>query len=213
MAPPSSILIGHLRFFYVGGAMHTSHPFTVGSSRVLKEPRERAEGARSERRGGWGAGRAEVTAGEASLDLPASFHRVGPSGGGSPPPSARRRGAEPDSGEATRSAPVALVRARARRALEQTVGHRERAWASGSAQTRTGVAGPPCLAAEGYCYPSLLRGQAGRSRVLVRRRPLCPDAGLSVRGGAGAAALQISRWRWSLLGCCGNRLRICILAG
>jgi hypothetical protein len=71
-------------------------------------------------RTGWrsrerGAGRAEVTAGEASLDLPASFLRVGPSGGGPPPPPARRRGAEPGSGEATLSARVAWARARGAR--------------------------------------------------------------------------------------------------
>lgn len=35
-----------------GGDMYTSHPFTVGLRRVLKEPRERAEGAGSEGRGG-----------------------------------------------------------------------------------------------------------------------------------------------------------------
>lgn len=41
---------------YEGGAMHTSHPFTVGRRRVRKEPREPAEGAGSERRGGLGGG-------------------------------------------------------------------------------------------------------------------------------------------------------------
>lgn len=102
------------RVGYEGGATHTSHPFTVGRPRVRKEPREPAEGAGNERRGGLGggAGRAEVTAGEARLDLPASFHRVGPSGGGSPPPPARRRGAEPDSGEATLAASGLGSRAR-----------------------------------------------------------------------------------------------------
>lgn len=35
-----------------GGDVYTSHPFTVGLRRVLKEPRERAKGARSEGRGG-----------------------------------------------------------------------------------------------------------------------------------------------------------------
>lgn len=44
------------------------------------------------------------------------------------------------------------------------------------ARRHTGAACPPCLAAEGYCYPSPRRGQAGGSPVLVRRRPLCPDA-------------------------------------
>lgn len=75
------------------------------------------------------------------------------------------------------------------------------------ARRHTGAACPPCLAAEGYCYPSPRRGQAGGSPVLVRRRPLCPDA----RRLCGVG--RISRWRWSLSVCSGNSLGICILAG
>lgn len=110
VAPPSLLLIGHGRFRRAGiCAPHIRLPLAAAGF-----ANNRANGAKEPGAGGgagWGAGRAEVTAGEARLDLPASFPRVGPSGGGSPPPPARRRGAEPGSGEATLPAGVALARA------------------------------------------------------------------------------------------------------
>lgn len=108
--------------------MGTSHPFTVGLRRVLKEPRERAEGAGSEGRGGrksqpgkpvWtfpppssGSVRAE------------EGHRLLLRGEGGRSPAQVRR-------------PYQLEwpgRARVGRAHVQAVVHRERAEASGSAQ-------------------------------------------------------------------------------
>lgn len=105
-------------------------PGSQRTARTGRRSREREAGrARGRLGGGGGAGGSPSR--EASLDLPASFHGVGPSGGGSPPPPARRRGAEPDSGEATLSAGVALARARAR-AHAQAVERRERAEARGA---------------------------------------------------------------------------------
>lgn len=178
--------------------MDTSHPFTVGLRRVLKEPRERAEGAGSEGRGG----------------------RKSPPGKSVwtfPPPSAGSVRAEEGHrlllrGEGGRSPaqvrrPYQLEwpwRARARSALTCRRLSTGSAPRHRGARSHTRAACPPSLTAEGYCYPSPRWGQAGGSSVLVRRRPLCPDARLSVRGGAGTGALQISCWTWSLSGCRGN---------
>lgn len=179
----------------------TAAGFSKNRANGLKGP-----GARGGARGGRSGRKSQP--GRLSLDLPASFRRVGPSRGGSPPPSARRRGAEPDSGEATLSAAVALARALACRRLS-----------AGSARGPRGARRhvPVSLVHPVWLLRGIVTlrfwGQAGGSRVLVRRRPVCPHARLSARGGAGAGALQISLWRWSLLGSCGNRLWICILAG
>lgn len=126
---PALLMIGHWRF--VGAVTCVPHIRLLSASAGFSK--NRANGLKDPGARG-GAGRAEVAAGDASLDLPASFHRVGPSGGGPPPPPARRRGAEPDSGEASLSARVAL----ARRAHVQAVEHQERAEVSGSAQTYRG---------------------------------------------------------------------------
>lgn len=119
VAPPSILLIGHERVTRAG--LYTPHirlllaPVGFAKNRANGQKEPGARGGAGSGAGRDGAGRAEVTVGEARLDLPASFHRVGPSGGGSPPPPARRRGAEPDSGEATLAARVASARGRAAR--------------------------------------------------------------------------------------------------
>lgn len=188
-----------------GGDLYTSHPFTVGLRRVLKEPRERAEGAGNEGRGG-----RKSPPGKLVWTFPPPFtgsvraeegHRLLLRGQGGRSPTQVRRPYQLQWPWRARDALTC-------RRLSPGSAPRHR-----GARRHTGAACPPCLAAEGYCYPSPRWGQAGGSPVLVRRRPLCPDARLSVRGGAGTGALQISGWRWSLSGCCGNPLRICILVG
>lgn len=115
-----------------GGDLYTSYPFTVGLRRVLKEPRERAEGAGNEGRGG-----RKSPPGKLVWTFPPPFtgsvraeegHRLLLRGEGGRSPSQVRR-------------PYQLEwpwRARARRAHVQAVEPRERAETSGSAQTYRG---------------------------------------------------------------------------
>ncbi|KAF7483021.1 hypothetical protein GHT09_005639 [Marmota monax] len=95
----------------------------------------------------------------------------------------------------------------------KTLEHPRRAKASGSVRTRIGVPGLSRLSfRRGYCYPSDPRGSAGGRRVLLRRRPQCPDARLSAcRVGRGLVPLRISGRRRSLTGWSGKGLPTCSL--
>lgn len=160
-----------------GGVEEPARSHRVTSVRCLPPPRCSQSAAAgglkelgAERRGGRGwaeAGGNPITETPAwTFPPPTLSGRVGE---GSPPPPATR-GAEPGAGEATLSAGAAVARA-------LTCGRLR----SG---TRRGARGVP--------QPVFLRGivtlrGGGAGRVLLRRRPPCPDARLSPAGWGGGS--------------------------
>lgn len=146
-------------------------------------------------RGGWAEGRGNLITETPVWTFPPPPTLSGRIGEGSLPPPGRR-GAEPGSGEETLSARVVVARAGAltwRRLSTSGAGLLAQAGSRpGVSRARRRVRCPPPtlpVLLRGYCYPSERRGQEDGRRVLLRRRPPCPDARLSAGWGGGSYPL------------------------